>query len=244
MTNSRLTPISVKSLSVKNQSRFLLDNISIKIESGDFVAVVGHNGAGKSLFINCLAGLSLASNLLSNNLQCITWNNEKMCHDKRTKMSMVFQNPQFLKRSIKGVLLHSLKSRNLSSEAITSQLNWALKIFCKTIKADTLVQSLSGGEKRKLAVVRALMLNPELLIMDEPYVNLDPQNMNEILDLLKKDKKRKDKTIVIATHEIKNIMSLVNKIAVFEYGKLEFFGASNKVEDCPAYQRYLNVTAR
>ena len=206
--SNNLLPVSIKNLNYVRGGRRLLNRVSCEIRSKGITVILGPNGAGKTLLLKCMHGL-------------INFDTPRIFYaentlDKRIRMqqSMVFQNPILLRRSVKNNLLFVLKQRKikLKEELI-------LKVL-KKLDLLSLVNEkaifLSGGEKQRLSLARAIITEPKILFLDEATSSLDVNTESQILDELKIFK---EKTIISIAHRI-NTLKNCDKIYRFDNGKV------------------------
>ncbi len=210
----------------KNESFKALDDVSFSIEKGDFVAVVGKTGAGKSTLMQILNGLLLpsAGEVVIDDF--VVSKDKKRRSKKlfllRKKVGMVFQFPEyqlFEENVLKDVMfgpknfgLNEEEARKVSIEALNS-----VGISESYFKRSPF--ELSGGEKRKIAIAGILASNPDILVLDEPTAGLDPSSKTEIMDLIKK-LHDEGKTIILVTHDMDVVMKYAKKVVVLNDAKL------------------------
>ena len=210
----------------KNESFKALDDVSFSIEKGDFVAVVGKTGAGKSTLMQILNGLLLpsAGEVVIDDF--VVSNDKKRRSKKlfllRKKVGMVFQFPEyqlFEENVLKDVMfgpknfgLNEEEAKKVSIEALNS-----VGISESYFKRSPF--ELSGGEKRKIAIAGILASNPDILVLDEPTAGLDPSSKTEIMDLIKK-LHEEGKTIILVTHDMEVVMKYAKKVVVLNDAKL------------------------
>lgn len=210
----------------KNESFKALDDVSFSIEKGDFVAVVGKTGAGKSTLMQILNGLLLpsAGEVVIDDF--VVSKDKKRRSKKlfllRKKVGMVFQFPEyqlFEENVLKDVMfgpknfgLNEEEAKKVSIEALNS-----VGISESYFKRSPF--ELSGGEKRKIAIAGILASNPDILVLDEPTAGLDPSSKTEIMDLIKK-LHEEGKTIILVTHDMDVVMKYTKKVVVLNDAKL------------------------
>ena len=205
-----LTPIQFKDLSVILCQKIILDKINCKIKSNSITAVLGPNGAGKSIFLQTINGLvSIQSGRLTfNSMQ----NNQKI----REQQAMVFQTPVLLRRTVMANMQFVSNLRNKKSNQLLKNLLDKVGLEGYEEKPARL---LSGGEKQRLSMARALIVNPSLLLLDEPTANLDPYSLNLIEDLVLEENSI-GKTVIFTTHDMSQAKRLATDVIFLNKGKV------------------------
>lgn len=194
-----------------------LDNVSLKIESGEFFGLLGPNGAGKTTLISVLSTLMLPSEgEIRIGGEVLT----RQRNDIKRKLSLITQRnslrndmtlEQIMEMQARLYGLDLKKSRERSRELLE---------FCGLYDhRKKTVRKLSGGMKRKLMLCRALLTEPEILILDEPTVGLDPASRRQMWDLLR-TLNRKGMTMLLTTHYIDEAQNLCDRIALIDSGKV------------------------
>ena len=205
-----LTPIVVSNLSLLLGKTKILDKIKCKIHNESIVAVLGPNGAGKSMFLKTINGL------IEVDSREIKFNSIEINDYIRKEIAMVFQKPTLLRRSVFENMQFVLERKNkLSNIEIMKLLQ---RVSLDTFK-DKPARLLSGGEQQRLSLARALLINPSLLLLDEPTANLDPYSLNLIEEIIL-DENKKGKTIILTTHDMGQAKRLAKEILFFNKGKL------------------------
>lgn len=228
-----LTPIQFKDLSVILGQKIILDKINCKIKSNSITAVLGPNGAGKSIFLQTINGLfSVQSGRLTFNLMEIN-------QEIRKQQAMVFQNPVLLRRTVIANLQFISNLRNKESNRLLKKILSKVGLEGYEKKPARL---LSGGEKQRLSMARALIINPNLLLLDEPTANLDPYSLNLIEDLVLEENSI-GKTIIFTTHDMSQAKRLATDVIFLNKGKVleqtiskTFFKSPKTLEA----QKYIN----
>ena len=210
-----LFPIRVKNLSLSTPEKGLLRNLNCNFTQETLTAVIGPNGAGKSLFIRCLHGLTTPTN------GTIHFGDKILSEEIRKKQSMVFQTPQLLRRSVIDNIkfVAKLNSRN------TKNLDKLLDDTGLTAVRNQPARNLSGGEKQRLSLARALVSNPDILVLDEATSSLDPSSVFIIENLITNIKSMGVKIILI-THDIGQAKRLADDIIFMHNGKILESGLS------------------
>ena len=205
-----LTPIVVSNLSLLLGKTKILDKIKCKIHNESIVAVLGPNGAGKSLFLKTINGLTPVES------GKIKFNSKEINYQIRKEIALVFQKPTLLRRTVLENMQFVLEKKNkLSNLEIMNHLQ---KVGLDTYKHKP-ARLLSGGEQQRLSLARALLINPSLLLLDEPTANLDPYSLNLIEEIIL-DENKKGKTIILTTHDMGQAKRLAKEILFFDKGKL------------------------
>ena len=206
----KISPIEIVNLSTKINNNLILDNISFEILDKSITAILGPNGAGKSVLLQTINGFV---SLLKGK---ITFNSEETSEVIRKKQAMVFQTPTLLRRSV----LDNMEFINkINKETNISDA----KILLKKVGLDDFynhpARLLSGGEKQRLSLARALLLKPKLLLLDEPTTNLDPYSLKLIEDLILEES-IKGTSIILTTHDMAQAKRLASNIIFINKGKV------------------------
>lgn len=206
----KISPIEIVNLSTKINNNLILDNISFEILDKSITAILGPNGAGKSVLLKTINGLVP---ILKGK---ITFNSEETSEVIRKKQAMVFQTPTLLRRSV----LDNMEFINkINKETNISDA----KILLKKVGLDDFynhpARLLSGGEKQRLSLARALLLKPKLLLLDEPTTNLDPYSLKLIEDLILEES-IKGTSIILTTHDMAQAKRLASNIIFINKGKV------------------------
>ena len=205
-----LTPIQFVDLSVVLGQKLILDKINCKIKSNSITAVLGPNGAGKSIFLQTINGLvSIQSGRL-------TFNSMQNNQEIREQQAMVFQTPVLLRRTVMANMQFVSNLRNKKSNQLLKNLLDKVGLEGYEEKPARL---LSGGEKQRLSMARALIVNPNLLLFDEPTANLDPYSLNLIEDLVLEENSI-GKTVIFTTHDMSQAKRLATDVIFLNKGKV------------------------
>ena len=220
--------LSVKHLKKKFDKISVLKDISFDVEKGDILAIVGPSGSGKSTLLRCLNMLETPTsgkivfegvNLTSNdaNLPLL-----------REKMGMVFQQFNLFNHLtvMENLTLAPIKLKVMGDGSSKRKATELLKMIDLYDKANSYPSSLSGGQKQRIAIIRTLMMNPDIILFDEPTSALDPLMVGEVLDLIKR-LANENKTMIIVSHELNFVKNIASKVLFLDDGKVKFYG-SNK----------------
>lgn len=198
-----------------------LDSVSLEIKSGEFVAIIGSSGSGKSTLMNiigCLDHAEFGEYYLEGKLTA-DFDDNKLSQIRNQKIGFVFQSFNLLVRTsaLANVQLPLLYSNVTREDRIKRATSILVKLGLKDRLYSTPAQ-LSGGQQQKVAIARALVNNPSLILADEPTGNLDSKSSAEIIDILKSLNKE-DRTIILITHEVP-IARSASRIITISDGKI------------------------
>ena len=217
-----MTPPPVYQLNDVQQcytQRCILDIPSLTIEQGEIFALVGPSGAGKSTLLRLLAFLeSPSGGEITLQLDDQPSNNKTITIEERRKLAMVFQRPALLSRNVYANVAYGLQLRD--KNILTEQVNSILERVSLGHLAKAGADTLSGGEMQRVAVARALILNPQVLILDEPTANLDPANVRLIEELITEQHHKSNTTIILVTHNIFQARRLATRVGFLLDGQL------------------------
>ena len=216
--------IKVKNLSKSFNKQLVLDNISIDINNGDFISIVGPSGAGKTTFLNILGTIddydkNPKTSILFNDTDLTKLNDDKLSSFRNKEIGFIFQFHQLLPEltAQENILLPSMIGKNNEKESMNN-LNKLSKILDIKSILEKKPEFISGGEKQRVAVARALINSPSILLADEPTGNLDSKNADIIQKLFKKINKDLNLTIILVTHNTK-FSKIADKCMVMKDGK-------------------------
>ena len=201
--------LDFKNVEIKQRNKIILKDVNIKINKGEFVYFVGKTGSGKSSLLKAIYGDIVISrgDILFKNQAIIKLKREKIL-ELRRGVGIIFQDFQLLMdRSVGDNLRFVMKATGWKGKKIIN--NEVEKLLTKVDmidKADSFPHLISGGEQQRVAVARALINDPELIIADEPTGNLDPETSEKIMSLLK-SVADEEKTVIMATHDF----NIINK---------------------------------
>lgn len=220
--NIKIENINYKYNEFEDKNVFNLKNISFDIEDNDYVAIIGETGSGKSTLVQHLNGLIKATS------GAIYIDGKNIYDDKydlnklRQKVGLVFQYPeyQFFAETVIEDVAFGAKNMGYSNEEAIQMAKTTLNMVgIKDELFDKLPFMLSGGEKRKVAIAGVLVMDPEVVIMDEPQAGLDPISKYELFEMIDKLYK-KGKTIIIVTHNMEDVIEYSKKVVIMRHGEL------------------------
>ena len=214
--------VSLDSVTISQRSKTILSNICFEVDSGEFVFLIGKTGSGKSSLIKVLYGEIFIRHgngiVVGFNLNELNKNN---LHLLRRKIGIVFQDFKLLQdMTIYENMNFVLKATGWTDKnKIKKRINEVLELVSIETPLEKYPFELSGGEQQRIAIARALLNNPELIIADEPTGNLDPETSKSIMELLKNLNKC-GITILMATHDYNMIVKFPGKIFKCEKGEV------------------------
>ena len=200
-----------------------VDDISVSIDDGQFIGLIGHTGSGKTTFLQLLAGLIKpeSGTVLIDGEDIFAKNFD--LHSIRGKVGIVFQYPehQLFEETVFKDVCYGPKNLGLEKEEIESRANEALRLV--GIDEAIFSQSpfeLSGGQKRRVAIAGVISMKPKILILDEPTAGLDPAGRKEILGLVSDLCRKQKMTIILVSHSMDDVAEYADRILVINDGKL------------------------
>ncbi len=201
--------IEIKKLYKTYDKKEILNNINLKINDNEIVSIIGKSGCGKSTLLRCISRLED----ITKGEILIDGVNIKNIKEFYKKVGMVFQNFNLFENLtvLDNLILAPVKLKLLSKNAAIKKAKEYLKDIGLSSKANAFPKNLSGGEKQRVAIIRALMESPKILLFDEPTSSLDPQMTKEVLELIKR-LSNLDMTIIVVSHEINFIKEFSERI--------------------------------
>ncbi len=208
----------------------VLNGISFKAKPGDVISIIGPSGSGKSTLLRCINMLEVPSK------GNIIFDGEDITDKKanlskiRQKMGMVFQQFNLFPHLtvLENITLAPIKLKIMSKEAAEKKAEILLKDIGLIDKKDNYPEELSGGQKQRVAIIRTLIMDPEVILFDEPTSALDPEMVKEVQDLIK-SLTNKNIIIIIVSHEMNFIKTIANRVLFLEKGKLKFEGTPKEI---------------
>ncbi len=210
-----------------------LDDVSIDIEKGDFVGIIGHTGSGKSTLIQLLNGLELPAS------GKVMVDDKHVGSDKselrkiRQSVGLVFQYPEYqlFEETVEKDVAFGPLNLGLPESEINIRVKESLQAvgFDYNDIKDKSPFDLSGGQKRRVAIAGVLAMKPDYLILDEPTAGLDPAGRNEIFEQIKRLHKSNNQTVILVSHSMEDIAKLVEKVIVLYKGKVHMQGSPKEI---------------
>ncbi len=228
-----MTPlVQIRELLVKRGGRDALDVASLEIERGEVLALVGPNGAGKSTLLLTIA------RLIEPARGEITFGDRRLTEwdvlTYRRKLSFVFQAPLLLDLSVEQNVALGLGFRKVHKEHAEAMTRRWLELLGIASLAKRKAAQLSGGEAQRVSLARALVLEPELLLLDEPFAALDAPTRSRLLDDLTPLVSHDHRTTVLVTHDLQEAARLADRVGVIVDGRLRQVASAQEVKNDPA----------
>lgn len=233
VVQSSVPALHTEALRLEDGNHCLLDDINLRLCADGITVIMGHNGAGKSVLLRVLHGLIPPS------AGRITWRGDALTPEITRRQSLVFQKPVLLRRSVAANIDFILRARGLRDEA----LRWdALRRVGLLDMRDHPARRLSGGEQQRLALARALVTSPELLMLDEPTANLDP-GATQMIERIVTETAVQNTKVIFVTHDIGQARRLADDVVFLHKGRLTEHSPAAAFFDAPksaAAQAYLS----
>lgn len=217
--NDNMPLISVKNLSKEFDGKKVLNNITVDINKGDVVCVIGPSGSGKSTFLRCLNRLEEPTDghIFFEGTDICDPHTDINIH--RQKMGMVFQQFNLFPHMtiMKNLIVAPMKLQNIPE---AQAREYAMELLNKVGLADRAgdyPSQLSGGQQQRIAIVRALCMNPDVMLFDEPTSALDPEMVGEVLGVMK-DLAKDNMTMVVVTHEMGFAREVASRVMFLDGG--------------------------
>ncbi len=212
-----------------------LDDVSLTIEEGEFVGIVGATGSGKSTLIQHLNGLIRIQDKKRSSITIngMSLSDKKYLKKVRFDVGMVFQYPEYqlFEDTVAKDIAFGPKNMKLSKEEVDERVKRAMEVVGLDYAtfAERSPFDLSGGEKRRAAIAGVIAMQPQVLILDEPVAGLDPVGREEILTLVQKLRREVSKTVLMVSHNMDDIARLATRIIVLKDGRVVADGTPKEV---------------
>ena len=227
--NFRKVSYSYSSLRKNRKAKFAINDVTLEIgEKDEFIAIVGHTGSGKSTLVQLMNALLIPS-LGEISILGVTISSRTKIKLKpiRKKVGLVFQFPEyqlFEETSLKDIVFGPKNFGMSTEEAMERAIEAAHLVGLNDDILEKSPFAISGGQMRKVAIAGILASNPDILILDEPTVGLDPFGKSELLKLLKKINEEEHKTIIIITHDMEVVSQVAKRVIVLDNAEIVYDG--------------------
>jgi biotin transport system ATP-binding protein len=228
-----LSPLlAVRNLSVRfggtGKTVNALDRINLELRKGEFLLLAGSNGSGKTLLMRCMAGLLRGQE----GEVLLRGRPISLIQSLRRELGIVFQDPesQILGETVEEDAAFGPENLGFSKEETKRRVDAALEAVGLETKRDRPPRRLSGGEKRRLAAAGVLAMGCGIVIMDEPFANLDWPGVVQVLEILS-SLKQEGKTLIVLTHELEKVLALADRLVILHQGLIRDDGSPTEVLD-------------
>ena len=233
--------MELQNVSKSFETVYALQKINLKIPYGKITTLLGPSGSGKTTLLRILAGLDKPTEGI------IYYKNKQINAERkdflRKKATLVFQKSIFFNTTVYNNVAFGLKiKKNISEEDCEKKVLETLNLVGLGSFADRRAKKLSGGEQQRVSLARALVLDRELLLLDEPTVNLDPKNVSVIEETIQRINQEKNTTIVLATHNMFQAEAISKNICLILDGTVKQTGSNEEIFG--KINKYLNSFAR
>lgn len=211
-----------------DDAKYALKDVSFSIEQGEWVAIIGHNGSGKSTMAKTINGLLLpeSGSVTVGDYQL----KEENIWDIRRMVGMVFQNPdnQFVGATVEDDVAFGMENQGIPREEMVARVHNALEKVRMSEFSSREPSRLSGGQKQRVAIAGVVALRPDIIILDEATSMLDPEGREEVLATIKQVKEESHLTVISITHDIDEAVN-ANRVLVMRQGELVKEGTPEEI---------------
>ncbi len=223
--------LKIKNLCMNFGDKKVLKNINLEVNKEDRIVIIGPSGSGKSTILRCINRMIEPSSgeIYFNDIKL----DNKNIQEYRQKIGMVFQNFNLFNNLtvLDNIILAPVKLKKYTEKEAKDKAIKLLKKIDLIDKKDEYPKNLSGGQKQRVAIIRSLIMNPDMILFDEPTSALDPEMVNEVQDMMI-DLANDGMTMVVVTHEVSFIKKVATKIVFINDGKIIFNGSYDEIKKC------------
>lgn len=231
--------IRVENVSKNFNKTHALKNVSLEVNKGDIISLIGPSGSGKSTLLRCIHGLEhVVTGKIYMDDEWMNPNDEKKFRAQRNRMGFVFQHFNLFPNMsvLQNCKLAQVEVLNKTNEeAEKTALEYLDKVGLLD-KKDAYPNNLSGGQKQRVAIARALCMNPDIMLFDEPTSALDPEMIKEVLEVMK-DLGKQGMTMVVVTHEMGFARKVGTRVVFLDQGEIVEENTSEKFFENPQSER-------
>lgn len=231
--------IRVENVSKKFDKTRALKNVSLEVNKGDIISLIGPSGSGKSTLLRCIHGLEhVDTGKIYLDDEWMNPEDEKKFREQRNRMGFVFQHFNLFPNMsvLQNCKLAQVEVLNKSDEEAEKIALKYLERVGLLDKKDAYPNNLSGGQKQRVAIARALCMNPDIMLFDEPTSALDPEMIKEVLEVMK-DLGKQGMTMVVVTHEMGLARKVGTRVVFLDQGEIVEENTSEKFFENPQSDR-------
>lgn len=231
--------IRVENVSKKFDKTRALKNVSLEVNKGDIISLIGPSGSGKSTLLRCIHGLEhVDTGKIYLDDEWMNPEDEKKFREQRNRMGFVFQHFNLFPNMsvLQNCKLAQVEVLNKTDEEAEKIALKYLERVGLLDKKDAYPNNLSGGQKQRVAIARALCMNPDIMLFDEPTSALDPEMIKEVLEVMK-DLGKQGMTMVVVTHEMGFARTVGTRVVFLDQGEIVEENTSEKFFENPQSDR-------
>lgn len=237
--------LKVENLVKKFGDNLVLDEINFSVEKGEVISILGQSGSGKSTILRCINALEdiQGGNIYLNDslIDHKTEDNTKL----RQKIGMVFQSYELFPhlKVLDNITIAPIRVLKRDRKEVEAEARRLLKMVGLEDKENSFPKELSGGQKQRVAIIRAMIMNPEVLLLDEITASLDPEMVREVLDVVL-NLAKEGMTMLIVTHELQFAKAISDRVLFLDKGKIVEDSSPEEFFENPKTERakaFLNV---
>lgn len=236
--------LEIKNLKKSFSNKKVLKGINLKVEKGEIIGIIGPSGCGKSTFLRCINLLEkpTSGHIIFEGDDLVDNDNLEVI---RRKIGMVFQQFNLFENMtvLDNIILAPVLLKIMSREEAITEAKKLLEEIDLLDKASFYPNELSGGQKQRVAIVRTLIMKPEIILFDEPTSALDPEMIGEVTQLMRKIADT-GMTMLIVSHEMNFIKNFCNRVIFMAEGVIHADGSSSDIFDNPKDELLINFLSR